>query len=199
MPFDYRNFQQKSRRNKSGKGHKKQSNYHAKGKQCIHQKNTYPLVKCNKNYNFNQSINQHKNGLSNKEAPLSYSDQSQYQLAFEFELYQQLAQTYYNWYYKSIASRNKTNDTKVTSSESQSANRSCNYNIVQDADNVGNDDNDNDNDNETQVDTDGKQLTTKKKRSPNRLIVDDVTGVVQGVLVLYRYILTPRKSSQVYE
>ena len=68
-----------------------------------------------------------------------------------------------------------------------------------DADNVGNDDNDNDNDNETQVDTDGKQLTTKKKRSPNRLIVDDVTEVVQGVLVLYRYILTRRKSLQVYE
>ena len=58
MPFDYRNSQQKSRRYKSGKGHKKQSNYHVKGKQSIHQKNKYSILRRTKRthqrtYNYN--------------------------------------------------------------------------------------------------------------------------------------------------
>ena len=58
MPFDYRNSQQKRRRYKSGKGHKKQSNYHVKGKQSIHQKNKYSISRGSKRthqrtYNYN--------------------------------------------------------------------------------------------------------------------------------------------------
>ena len=65
MPFDYRNFQQKSRRYKSGKGHHKQSNYHTKGKQSIRQKNKYTILRNYKrshqrNYNYNKIQKQSK-------------------------------------------------------------------------------------------------------------------------------------------
>ena len=79
MPFDYRNFQQKSRRYKSGKGHQKQSNYHAKGKQSIHQKNKYPILCSSKhshqrNYNYNTKIQKHSKYLHYANRTYQYQD-----------------------------------------------------------------------------------------------------------------------------
>ena len=59
MPFDYRNFQQKSRRYKSGKGHQKQPNYHAKGKHSIHQKNKYSILRNSKRSDQRNSRKRH--------------------------------------------------------------------------------------------------------------------------------------------
>ena len=57
MTYDYRNFQQKSRRFKSGKGHRKQSNYHVKGKHSIQHKNKYLILRGGKRSDPRNYIN----------------------------------------------------------------------------------------------------------------------------------------------
>ena len=76
MPFDYRNFQQKSRRHKSGKGHQKPANYHATGKQSIRQKNKYSMLRSSKrsrqrSYNGNNTVNTYQRYLQNDKSDTS--------------------------------------------------------------------------------------------------------------------------------